>query len=196
MTKQDYLGAKKEIFRRLKKLPKSCFFHDILHTKDVLRGVEKLSLLEGIKGYKLLLLKTAAVCHDIGHLFGAKEHEKAGVRMIKKILPTHGYNAKDIKIISKIIMATKMPQNPKTKVQKIICDADLDNLGREDYFVRSELLRLELAKQGIHKTAKEWYEFSLKFLQEHNYFTESAKNLRQKKKEQNIEEIKELLGIN
>ena len=30
--------------------------------------------------------------------------------------------------------ATKIPQTPLTKLEEIICDADLDYLGREDFF--------------------------------------------------------------
>ncbi|MCK5043708.1 HD domain-containing protein [Candidatus Pacearchaeota archaeon] len=196
MIKQDYTCAKKEAIKLLQGLDESYHYHDLFHTEDVLRGVKELAGLEKINEHGTLLLKTAAIYHDIGYLSQSQGHEKIGAEAIKKILPNYGYNQKDIELISEIILATQMPQNPQTNLQEIICDADLDNLGREDFFVRGELLRSELAKQGIQKTDKEWYEFSLKFLQGHNYFTESAKTLRQKKKEQNIQEIKDLLGIN
>jgi predicted metal-dependent HD superfamily phosphohydrolase len=196
MTKQNYIGAKKEAIKLLQGLDESYHYHDLFHTEDVLRGVEELASLEKINEDETLLLKTAAIYHDIGYLSQAQGHEKIGAEAIKKILPNYRYNQKDIELISGIIKATQIPQMPKTKLQEIICDADLDNLGREDFFDRGELLRKELAEQGIEKTDTEWYEFSLKFLQGHNYFTESAQNLRQKKKEQNIQEIRDLLGIN
>ena len=36
-------------------------------------------------------------------------------------------------LFSQLILATKVPQKPKNKLEKIICDADLDYLGREDF---------------------------------------------------------------
>lgn len=195
MKKHNFDEAKKDAFRRLEKLPKNLYFHNPPHTEDVLEVVERLAPFEGIGEYELLLLKTAAVYHDTGHLFGPKEHEKMSVRIAKSALPTYGYNAKGIDTISGMIMATQMPQKPRTPLQKILCDADLDNFGREDFYVKGELLRLELAKQGVKISPRNWYTDTLKLLEDHNYHTDSAKRLRQKGKEQHIQEIKELLRI-
>jgi len=195
MKKHNYIGAKKDAFRRLKELPKDLYYHNLDHTKDVLEAVESLAYLEGVSDNLSLLLKTAAVYHDTGYSIAPKEHEKSSARIAKSILPTYGYNAKEIDRIYGMIMATQMPQKPRTKLQKIICDADLDNLGRDDFYLRGELLRLELARQGIKMSPKEWFEYSVPFLENHNYFTDSAKRLRQKGKEQHIKEIKDLLKI-
>ena len=111
------------------------------------------------------------------------------------MLPNYGYNKWQIEIISGIIMATKLPQNPKTKLQEIMCDADLDNLGREDFFVKTESLRLELEKHGIKKTPLEWAKDTVKFLESHTYFTDAAKKLRQKGKENNIRKLKAIYSL-
>ena len=119
------------------------------------------------------------------------------VRIAKSILPSYNYDGKDIDKISGIILATKMPQEPKTEsiLQKIICDADLDNFGRKDFYVKGELLRLELEKQGVAIPLRAWYENSVRLLENHHYFTDAAKRLRDEGKEKHIEEIKELLKI-
>ena len=49
--------------------------------------------------------------------------------MAKEELPKFGLSEKDIELICGMIMATKIPQNPKTKLEKIIADADLEYLG-------------------------------------------------------------------
>jgi len=41
-----------------------------------------------------------------------------------------------------------------------------------------------------------WYELQYKFLTSHQYFTDAALSTREKKKLQNIEEVKELLSKN
>jgi len=195
MGKQDYKGAEKHVFTMLEQgLDKNLYYHNLDHTKDIIRVVDILAELEEISEEEHLDLKPAALCHDTGQLFGPQEHEKRSVRIAKSILPIYGYNAKNIDRISNIIMATKMPQKPRTLLQKIICDADLDNFGRGDFFDMGALLRKELEEQGIKMSDKEWYEGTLKLLKKHHYFTESARKLRQEKKEDNLAKVKELLG--
>ncbi|MCK4647312.1 HD domain-containing protein [Candidatus Pacearchaeota archaeon] len=196
MRKLNYEGAEKHVFTMLEHgLDKNLYYHDLNHTKDVIKSVEKLGKLEEVSEEELLLLKTAALYHDTGFLIRYKENEEAGAGIARGSLKRYKYKKRQIKDIAGMIMATKMPQNPKTKLQEIVCDADLDNLGREDFYIRGDLLRLELEERGIKMSDKDWYTNQIKFLEEHDYFTESAKELRQKGKEQHIKEIKELLGI-
>jgi len=196
MEKQDYEGAEKHVFTMLEQgLDKNLYYHNLGHTKDVLEAVERLSLSENVEYDDFLLLKTAALYHDTGFLIRYNKNEEAGVGIARGSLKKYGYNKKQIENIAGIIMATEMPQNPETKLEQIICDADLDNLGREDFYIKGELLRLELAKQGVEISPRNWYNSSLNLLENHHYFTKSAKELRQKRKEEHIKEIKELLGI-
>lgn len=195
MKEYNYDRAEKDAFGKLAKLPKTLHYHNLEHTKDVLEAVKRLCFFEGVLGDEFLLLKTAALYHDTGYLIDPKKHEEMGVRIAKSILPSYQYDSRDIDKISGIILATKMPQAPKTKLQKIICDADLDNLGREDFYVKGELLRLEFEKQGVTIPPRAWYENSINLLENHHYFTDAAKRLRDKGKEKHIEEIKELLKI-
>jgi exopolyphosphatase/pppGpp-phosphohydrolase len=193
MDKENYILAEKQAFVGLGILPEIFHFHNINHTKEVLEAVNRLSGLERINGNELLLLKTAAAYHDTGYICNYQNHEEAGVRLVREVLPSFDYTRDDIKIISDIIMATKMPQNPKTRLQKIICDADLDNFGRKDFFIKGALLKLELKDHGVDISQEKWYEQSLKLLEEHSYFTKSARRLRQKGKEENINKLKKLL---
>ena len=89
-----------------------------------------------------------------------------------------------------------MPQKPKTKLEKIMCDADLDNFGRKDFFIQTELVKRELVKKGVKISQKRWYEQTVKLLENHKYFTKASKKLRNKRKEKNIHKIKNILGIN
>jgi uncharacterized protein len=54
------------------------------------------------------------------------------------------YSNKKIEIIEKIILATSPNNTPKNILEKIIKDADLDNLGREDFFEKSHSLKKEI----------------------------------------------------
>jgi len=63
--------------------------------------------------------------------------------MANNILPFYGYNDKEIDIISDIIACTSGDKKPETLLQKIMCDADHDYLGRADYYHVAKKLRLE-----------------------------------------------------
>jgi hypothetical protein len=91
-------------------------------------------------------------------------------------------------------MVTQVPQEPTGLLQQIICDADMDSLGRKDFFVASHRLRLEYAAYEKPVTLIEWYPRQLAFLERHTYFTPSAAQLRDPGKRNNIEEIKRLLA--
>lgn len=51
----------------------------------------------------------------------------------RQYLPHFGYTGDEIEQVCDIIMATQMPQNPHNHLGQIICDADLDYLGRNDF---------------------------------------------------------------
>ena len=87
-----------------------------------------------------------------------------------------------------------MPQNSQTRLQKIMCDADLDHLGRDDFFEKGDLLRKEwqIFRKKMYND-EQWYKLQLKFLEEHEYFTISAKKLRNRGKLKNIEHLKKLI---
>ena len=92
-----------------------------------------------------------------------------------------------------MINSTEIPQSPETHLEMIIADADLDYIGRDDIFLIGQRLQYEWLKIGKISTLKEWHEKQLNFLKKHTYFTKSAKKLREKKKQENIQEIEELL---
>jgi hypothetical protein len=87
-------------------------------------------------------------------------------------------------------MATRLPQSPHNLLEEILADADLDLLGRPDFFARNVSLQQELANYGHELHLKHWYEAQLAFLEQHTYFTPAAKRLRDAGKQQNIKLIK------
>ena len=141
----------------------------------------------------LLLLKTASLFHDSGFLVRYINHEEASVQIVNEILPDFGYLPKQIEVISKIIYATKCNQKPENILEKILCDSDLDYLGRDDFFMKGIRLKREKNEHGTPTSLKEWYIQEYYFLLKHEYYTKSAVELRQKKKMMHLSQIKELL---
>ncbi|MDQ6891043.1 MAG: YitT family protein, partial [Bacteroidota bacterium] len=155
-------------------LPKNLTYHNAGHTKDVVEAVNHLAASENISGYELMLLKTAALFHDSGLLETYKGHEEISCKMAKKWLPQFEYSEEDIEKICALIMATKMPQAPRSRLEEIICDADLFYLGTDSYEAKAEKLYKEMHQAGLIKNRNEWRHTETVFLQTHHYFTKSA----------------------
>ncbi|HNS17996.1 MAG TPA: HD domain-containing protein [Bacteroidales bacterium] len=191
----DFEGAKKFIIDKLRnELRPELQYHNFEHTLDVLESVERLASLEKENGHDLLLLKTAALFHDSGMLIRYGDHEEASGIITRQFLPGYGYSGKDIEIINKMILSTKLPQNAATKLEKILCDADLDYLGRDDFYMIAHRLRYEWSQLNIFTTSLyEWYRLQMNFLANHDYYTPSAITLRKEKKNVHLAEIRELI---
>ncbi len=91
---------------------------------------------------------------------------------------------------------TQIPHKPTNQLEEIICDADLDYLGREDFHEIADKLRLELREHGKIDSDRKWDEIQVMFLTQHQYFTETAKRTRQERKMQNLAEINPRLERN
>jgi predicted metal-dependent HD superfamily phosphohydrolase len=110
--------------------------------------------------------------------------------MAGRVLKLIGYEPEEIEKVQKMILATDPDVEPKTHVEKILCDADLDNLGREDFFQLDEKLREGRGIRGIDVSDDvTWYSNTLEFLAKHQYYTESPNILREKGKQKNTREL-------
>ncbi|MDQ7023398.1 MAG: hypothetical protein Q9M97_07895 [Candidatus Gracilibacteria bacterium] len=87
----------------------------------------------------------------------------------------------------RLILATQASyREPKDILEKIIKDADLDNLGRDDFFEKKNKMKKELETiKKIKMKDPEWDHASLVLLNEHKYFTDSQKKEREGKKIEN-----------
>jgi len=190
----NYMKAERHIMHILEtQLSPNLHYHSIRHTKDVTEAVERLALMEGITDEDLFLLKSAATYHDAGFVEQYDTNEEIGMRMAREILPKYGYTQEQIDVIDGLIKATEIPQSPNNLLQQIICDADLDYLGRDDFHKIADLLRRELREHGKINSDRLWDEIQVKFLEQHTYFTQSAIKTRQAKKMKHLNEIKEKL---
>ena len=187
----NFTALKKVILDRLKReLPTTLSYHTVNHTIDVMDAVSNLAKAENINPTDTLLLKTAALFHDTGFLEQYNSNEPLGCELAEEILPQFGYSEEDIKTIKKLIMATKMPQTPSNKLEEIICDADLDYLGRDDFLDISQRLRDELKYHKQEFSDPEWLNFEINFLKKHKYFTKTAQNLRNTQKKEYLNKLK------
>jgi predicted metal-dependent HD superfamily phosphohydrolase len=123
----------------------------------------------------LELLQTAALWHDIGYINIYKGHEEESCRLAAQFLPGYAYSNDDIDSICSLIMATKIPQSPKNKLEEIIADADLEYLGTGNAAVLANRLFHELKALNPLLTEEEWKHTEIRFLETHPYFTRFCK---------------------
>ncbi|MFP4025922.1 MAG: adenylate/guanylate cyclase domain-containing protein, partial [Thiohalospira sp.] len=171
-------------------LPDNLYYHNVKHTIDVVTQVELIGRSEGVSDEDMLILKTAALFHDMGHLVNYDTHEEESVRLAKKILPKYQYNEQQIEKICQLILVTQMPPQPKNLLEEIMCDADLDYLGRIDFVPVSINLYKELHERNKIDSIQEWNKLQIEFIKRHQYFTETAQKLREVNKNKQLENIK------
>jgi predicted metal-dependent HD superfamily phosphohydrolase len=191
---KGYLKIRKKILEILNsELSKKFYYHSMRHTLDVLKVINQYIAREKIKDHNAKLLRIGALIHDIGFTVSNVNHEEHGVIIANQLMQQYGFSKQDIKIVCGLIMATKIPQNPKNKLEEIICDADLDYLGRSDFYPISDRLYKELKANFFIDNKKDWNKAQIKFLELHSYRTDFAKKNRQPHKIQRINELKLLV---
>ncbi len=173
-------------------LPKDYTYHTIHHIRDVVIQSERIAKKEKINKEDIADLKLAAWLHDVGYIWEPNRHEARGSEYATTILNAMDFPAQKINRITGMIMATKIPQSPKNILEQIICDADLDYLGREGYEENSLLLLQELRlKKEI--SALDWLKIQDQFLTKHAYFTKTSNTTRNKLKAEVLANIKSKL---
>ena len=176
-----------------KELPEFLFYHNVKHTVDVVTEVELIGWAEGCNDEEILLLKTAALFHDAGHTVSYDDHEYQGTLLAREMLPGYGYTIEQIDRICRIILSTKLPPKPADLLEQIICDSDLDYLGRSDFIPVSNTLFEELKAQNKITKLNDWNRMQVKFISGHQYFTATARSLREVNKKLQIERIQSLI---
>jgi uncharacterized protein len=188
----QFFKAEEAIMTKLKnELAEHLTYHSYFHTLDVLNAAMQIAETEHISKEEVSLLRIAAAYHDSGFLEVYKGHELKSCEYARRDLPAFDFTEEQIEIICGIIMATKIPQSPTTKLQEIIADADLDYLGRSDYKHIAAKLFAELKVQNILKEESEWIKLQESFIKAHNYFTHFGKITREPVK---LQHLKELIG--
>ena len=177
-----------------KELPDQLYYHNVKHTVDVVTEVELIGWGEGCSDEEILYLKLAGLFHDIGHTVTYDDHEYHGTIIAKQMLPAYNYNPEQIEKVCSIIMATKLPPKPNNLLESIICDSDLDYLGRSDFIPVSNTLYEELRARNKMKSLNDWNKLQVKFISGHQYFTNTARSLREVNKQLQIERIQNLIS--
>lgn len=191
----DYAAAIAYALCRLRtELSPLLTYHNLAHTEaDIMPAVVQLARLSHLPEPDIRLLEVAAAFHDLGQVIRFLGHEQIGADIVSETLPRFGFGAQDIERIKGMILATELPQTPLNYEQELLCDADLDSLGRDDFFATSKALWQERKACGADIPRPLWLETQYQFLHTHQYFTPAARELRNAGKQKNIELLERLI---
>lgn len=183
------------ILARLKnELAEHLYYHSPAHTQDVIESSERIATALQVGEDEMNLLRVAAAYHDCGFLVTYSGHEAAGCEIARQTLPEHGFRTEDIERICAMIMATRVPQEPQSLLAEILCDADLDYLGRDDFYTIGQQLFKEWMHVGIVMDEQTFNRIQVKFLNAHRYRTPACIAQRAPVKQAHLEEIEKVVA--
>ncbi len=164
------------------------YYHQYDHTLDVYARATYLAEKEGLLPSETELLQIAALFHDTGFIIQYDHNEPIGAKFASNFLKTFLYPQEDINIIERIILATDPAYtDPKDIYEKIIKDADIDNLWREDFFEKWTKVKTEVeVLKNIKIKDPDWHHAMLDVLYKNKFYTKTQIQERQQKKDENI----------
>lgn len=168
------------------------YYHNCGHTLYVMEKAIEIAKQENCTEEETRLIATAALWHDTGCIKTYVGHEAVSCKFAQQYLPTFGFTADEIQIICGIIMATKLPQSPKNKLEEIVADADLEYLGTENAPEMAGRFFKELKCLNPTLTEKEWNLRQISFLEAHQYFTDYCKKNKNENKKAFLKNLKEI----
>jgi len=172
-------------------------YHDLAHTLAVRESVLQLAEAYRLSDEEKELLELAALFHDTGFTARYDEHEEKSKEIAEEYLRSQGVDEEKINQIKQLIEVTKVTVEPNTLLEKLIKDADFNNLSG-DYLAKSDALRHEWKVFcGKEMDESAWVENNLNFWKNHKFYTgegqakygeEKRKTLKKlKKRKQNIQ---------
>jgi uncharacterized protein len=170
-------------------------FHSFNHTRAVTKHAESIAKNMNLNEDELNILRVSALFHDIGYVKTYDGHERVSAAMARQFLENEEIEPAQISKVVDAILSTKVPQQPKDLISKILCDADLMNLTYDNYFESAANLWLEWKKTGWLKLSeKEFHANSLRFFENHKFHTDYAIGKFEIKKKRNYKRIQEKIA--
>lgn len=131
-------------------LDPTLYYHSPAHTKDVLRQTLELAEADALDNRDVLLLAIAAAFHDAGFLKQRPKNEPIGAKMAVEAMAKSGrFSQGECDLVEQMILDTQLvmegpAQIANCRLSPWLLDADLANLGRDDFWDQTTLLAKEL----------------------------------------------------
>ena len=189
MEQPDIITRAEDFVRYIfeQKIPSNIYvYHNWVHTCQVRDEVLVLARQAGVTNGDLEILNLATLFHDSGFAEAYVGHEDYSIRLARNFLTKENYPAEKIHVIEGLINATRVDVKPKTNLEKLLKDADTSSVGKSHFHIYTNSLRKELnALQNADLSKKDWAKANLKFLAEHEFYSDIAREKYDVVKEEN-----------
>lgn len=186
-----------QIFNRLRSgLPSTLVYHAYSHSEDVFEEALRFAVIGGLRSRDIELIAVAAAFHDAGFITTPSANEPIAAELAALEMRQVGYADQECALVRQMILDTALIsspegliQSPSTPLSGYLLDADLSNLGREDFFQKGELQRQETNGDN---TA--FWKATLSLIRAHTWITPVARAMRDTKQRRNIALLEEKLA--
>ena len=173
------------------------YYHQYDHALEVMQRSVYLWASEWVSQEELEILAIAWLFHDTGFVIQYDDNEYIWAKIAKNFLRANLYPEEKIKIIESLILITNPCEKPSTLLEKIIKDADLDNLWREDFLERWARLKHELETiKKIRIKDPDWRHAALDLIEGHTFYTSTQIQERELNLKKNTELLRKHLKDN
>jgi predicted metal-dependent HD superfamily phosphohydrolase len=185
------------VLERLKaQLSPDLTYHSHKHSEEVVEEAITLGEEAGLPAKTLELLAIAAAYHDAGFLEQKSSNEAIGAKLAAGAMEAAGYSKEDRELVRRMIMDTQLKpdrgrlrQIPSTQLSGYLLDADLGNLGRQDFFEKAELMIVESQAKDRQAFMKDL----LEMVTTHSWHTQAAWTLKAAQQKINVEKLRSML---
>lgn len=168
-------------------------YHSLEHTLKVREIALQLANQMGCTDEEVEIMELACLFHDSGFVKTYEGHEAISKQIAEAFLIEKGYHSEKMEQVLTLIEVTYPMKKPANKLEEIIKDADLNNLGSSHYFEYLEALRHEWSIfLNMSYNDDEWYKLNYRFVNNHKYFTGAAQELFGTKYKENRKQLKAL----
>jgi len=168
-------------------------YHNHTHITEMLEAAKKMAEWYKFDERNYFVVCAATWFHDTGYFNpDIENHETKSAELAESFLKSISVDEQTINDIKKVILATQLPQTPVSLLAKIVCDADLFNLGTPGFKEHNIQLRKELENlTGTKIKGREWRAKTIELFQSHQYHTDYCQLLLNDTKALNLEQLKE-----
>ena len=171
-------------------LDKSLTYHCYAHTLDVMKQALALAEIDDLSEHERLLLMIAAAFHDAGFLLQRPKNEPIGAEMAKEaMLASNEFSVEEQEMVWQMIMDTQLnaegpAQTARTHLSPWLLDADLANLGRDDFWHQTTLLSEEM-----QIPVEEMLPLTRTLMSRHGWLSPAGQLLFSEKKQENLDSL-------
>jgi hypothetical protein len=160
-------------------LNKNLYFHNFEYARHLYEYSGLLAKAADLDLEETLFIRTSALLLNVGFTTGYENQENKSAEYARKILPEYNYSEKQITVISNLILSSKWPPEPKNLLEMVLYDIKMEYIGRADFTRLYKLLFLEQNQYMKSVDVLEFKRKQLDIVKQYQFFTESARRLRE-----------------